>query len=69
MSATPDSDPIAAGEEITPVALPDNSLRCHLYCSRRHQAWRQTERRYLLRRLRNVIVDLGRNKPAPRDFL
>lgn len=68
MSAAFDSDPNAAGEEIAPAALPNRSLRDRIHSSRRRQAWRQTERRYLLRRLRSVIVDLDRNRPAVRDF-
>ena len=69
MSATLDSDPNAAGEEIAPVALPNRSLWHHLEICRRQQARRQSERRHLLRRLQSVIIDLGRNRPALNDVM
>jgi hypothetical protein len=67
MRAVLDFDAQAAGEEIAPVILANRSAQIHLPCSRRHQAWRQSERRHLLRRLRSVIIDLGRDRPLLHD--
>jgi hypothetical protein len=68
MSATPDSDPNTPGHKVTLSALPDRLIRYHIQCSRRRQARRQTERRFLLRRLRSIIIDLDRNRAAGRDL-